>query len=203
MPSHPPAPTRKRRNWLLPVLVLAPLMMVCLLMAAFGIFAYRQTLLPPLLVAGYSPDPSTVKPYPLSEEQQQFITQNGYPDSFQILFYEEILPDGKKVNIRQEIWGYHQQGIDITFKNGEVYAQRPADFSALAGIAPTDYRPEYFSRGMALDGVLAVTGQNTYLIEELEPELLPEGELVVIKGLSFGFSAGRLRYLETVPVLEP
>jgi hypothetical protein len=201
MHYHPPAPTRKRRNWLLPVLVLAPLLMVCLMMAAFGVFAYRQTLLPPLLVAGYSPDPSAVKPYSLSTEQEEFIIQNGYPDSFQILFYEDIQPDGKKINIRQETWGYHQQGFETTFKNGEVYTQRPADFSELAGLAPTAYRPEFFSRDIALDGILAVTGQSTYLIEELEPELLPEGELVVIKGLSFGFSAGRLRYLETIPVL--
>lgn len=179
---------------------LAVAVVVIFAAAAFGVYAMITAEDEPVLVSGLEIGKVQAPGfYALSPQQQEDLSQYGYPDSFLILFFENTLSSGQRTPIREETWYYHQSGYEITYRNGEKYTESHQQ-PETEELFHTPYRPEMFIREMAMEQVLAVAGQDTYVENPIEKILLGDADLYFTKGLVFGISDGELRYLETVPL---
>ena len=170
-----------------------------IVIVAFAAYAIENTEDEPILVTGLEID-NVKSPgfYVLSEAQESHLRQHGYPNSFLILFYEETQPDGQRVLIREETWYYYESGYQITYHNGAIFNEYQQT-SQSDSLSSTTYRPELFIHEMNMEEVLATAGQNNYLENPIEEELLENADLYFTKGLAFGIADGKLLYLETVP----
>jgi len=138
-------------------------------------------------------------PYTLSAEQQQVVDEIGYPDSFTLLFYQDLDEQDQFYDIRFESWHYGAAGRDIVFVNGETISDEPAD-AREDGLVAAPYRPEQFSASMRLKDVLASAGISGYVRAAADPALVASGEVYIASQLAFGMKAGRLMAVETVPL---
>lgn len=154
------------------------------------------------LVQDYQPDISSaaVPKYILSVEQQAQLAAVGYPDRFTILFLTDTQLDGQTIAIRQESWYYDSVGYEIVFRNGEKFTEQSGQPVISSELGKTAYRPEDFTAGMSLDALLVISGENGYYREILDNDLIENGSLVFLKGLSAGFRGDSLKYVETLPL---
>jgi len=148
-------------------------------------------------LARESPQPQA--PYTLSAEQQQLVGEIGYPESFTLLFYQDLDEQDRVYDIRFECWHYGAGGRDIVFVNGEKISDEPAEAPEYALVA-APYRPEQFSASMRLKDVLASTGILEYVRAAADPALVASGDAYFTSQLTFGMKAGRLMAVETVPL---
>ena len=191
-------PNKKLRGCL--IAGLAGVLLLAVVVVAFGIHAVRTAEDEPVLVTGLEIDKVKIPGYySLSTEQQTMLSENGYPDSFLLLFYEKILSSGQRTQVREETWYYPRSGYEITYRNGAKYTEAYQE-PETEDIFQTVYRPEMFIREMAMEQVLAAAGQDTYMEDPVEKILLVNADLYFTEGLVFGVSDGELRYLETVPL---
>ena len=189
---------KKSRGCLIAGLALA--LVIVFAAAAFGVYALVTAEDEPVLVTGLEFEKINAPGfYALSTQQQEVLSEYGYPDSFLILFYENTLPNGQRAPIREETWYYHQSAYEITYRNGEKYTESHQQ-PETEELFHTPYRPEMFIREMEMEQVLAVAGQDTYVEDPIEKILLGNADLYFTEGLIFGISDGELRYLETVPL---
>ncbi len=144
-------------------------------------------------------EPPAQAPYSLSVEQQQLVDEIGYPESFTLLFYQDLDERDQFYDIRFECWHYASAGRDIVFVNGEKTSDEPADPPGVSLIAAA-YRPEQFAASMRLKDVLAATGISRYVRAATDPALVSSGEVYIASQLTFGMKAGRLMAVEIVPL---
>ena len=137
--------------------------------------------------------------YTFTPEQQAVIDQRGTPDGFLILFYDVLLDAGQEIPVRQESWYYYNTGYEVTFKNGQIFSQ--ADTEPYPAAA-TSYSPAAFTADMSLAQVLAATGQDSFLLDPVEAELVPDSEMIYLEGLACGLVSGQLRTIESITIEE-
>ncbi len=142
------------------------------------------------------------EPYQLSGEQSALISENGYPEAFILLFYEEEAADGSLQTVRQETWEYYSLNESYTFLNGEVESIEDLKIDELGTLALLPYTPEQFSAHMGRDEVLAAAGVDDFIEVPLDKEYLEDGNLYYTESLAFGLVDGELRYLEALALIE-
>jgi len=200
VPEDPARVNARPRGCL--ILGLIGLTVLVFFAVVYAVYAIRTTADEPVLVTGVEIE--KIQPpgfYSLSAQQQDVLSQNGYPDSFLILFYDKTMPNGQRGAIREESWYYHQSGYEVIYRNGEKYTETEQPPEA-GDLFRTEYRPEMFIRKMVMEEVLAAAGQDTYLEDPIEKTLLVNADLYFTRGLVFGMSDGELRYLETFPLSQ-
>jgi hypothetical protein len=132
--------------------------------------------------------------YQLSQDQQGYVDENGYPASFVILFYQEEGANGQIEEVRHESWYYFDPDLKVTFVNGR-FSQ--AEASALTGgQALWSYRPEMFSAYMTREQLAKAADLHEWLIVPVEENLVTAGEVYYADGLTFGLRNGKLIYVE-------
>lgn len=152
------------------------------------------------LIGGNSTDQA--EPYQLSGEQSALVSENGYPEAFVLLFYEEEAADGSLHTVRQETWEYYSLSESYSFLNGELDSIENLDIDELGTLAPLPYTPEQFSAHMGRDEVLAAAGVDDFIEVPLDKEYLEDGNLYYAESLAFGLVDGELRYLEALALIE-
>jgi len=177
---------------------IAPLAVAILLVLGYGL-QVSATL--PKTVSAIPAVAAGPDAWQLSSDQERTLSENGHPESFAILFYDEEGEDGSLETVRYETWSYYTRGLEMTFINGELEAQTALDrFSVRPGSLP--YRPEQFSPYMDLAEVVRAAGLSSFTMTPLEDQLLPGGETYFADRLTFGLKDGELRYIETLPMVE-
>jgi len=154
---------------------------------------------PTLVGVSGQADPPTHSPYTLSAQQQQLVDEIGYPDSFTLLFYQDLDEQGQFYDIRFESWHYGAAGREAVFVNGEMISDDLADVTQPAPVA-APYKPEQFAASMRLKDVLASAGISEYARAAADPALAASSEVYLARQLAFGMKAGRLMAVETVPL---
>jgi len=182
-------------------LVVALVLGAPLFLAGTYLWFYMDHTGPTLAGVSGQADPPAQSPYTLSAQQQQLIDEIGYPDSFTLLFYQDLDEQGQFYDIRFESWHYGAAGWEAVFVNGERISDDLADVTQPAPVA-APYRPEQFAASMRLKDVLASAGISEYARAAADPALAASGEVYLARQLAFGMKAGRLMVVETVP-LEP
>jgi len=191
-----PTPTPYRwRGCLLGLVVLGAMV----LLAGSYLWLYVDHSGPTQVQASRQGEPPAQAPYTLSAEQQQLVGEIGYPESFTLLFYQDLDEQDRVYDIRFECWHYGAGGRDIVFVNGEKISDEPAEAPEYALVA-APYRPEQFSASMRLKDVLASTGILEYVRAAADPALVASGDAYFTSQLTFGMKAGRLMAVETVPL---
>lgn len=142
------------------------------------------------------------EPYQLSSAQEDVLFSRGYPDAFTILFYEEETVGGPAQTNRLESWDYYNQGIGLTFLNGELTAEDPIEGSGVQSVDPLPYFPEQFAAFMSFEEVIAAAGLETYVEIPLDKDLMTDGQLYYGPALAFGIQDNQLRYLEVLALSQ-
>jgi hypothetical protein len=189
-------PKASRVTWrgcLLGALILAAVV----LLAGAYLWMYMDYTGPTLARVARPAEPPSQAPYALSSEQQQVVEELGYPESFTLLFYQDLDEQNMFYDIRFESWHYAAAGRDIVFANGEKISDEAVVYGE--ALVATPYRPEQFGASMRLKDVLASTGITEYVRTAADPALVASGEIYVASQLTFGMKAGRLMTVETVP----
>lgn len=191
-------PKASRVRWqgcVLGILVIVALIVV----AGAYLWFYMDHTGPTLVRVSHQVEPPAQVPYTPSTEQQQLVDEIGYPDSFTLLFYQDLDEQDQAYDIRFECWHYGAAGRDVVFVNGEMVSDEPAEAAGQA-LVSSPYRPEQFSASMGLKDVLASTGISEYVHAAADPALVASGEVYFAGQLTFGMKAGRLMTVETVPL---
>jgi hypothetical protein len=191
-------PKTSRIRWrgcLLGILALSALV----LLAGAYLWFYMDYAGPTLVQLSRQGEPAGEAPYTLSAEQQRVVDELGYPDSFTLLFYQDLDEQDQFYDIRFECWHFDAAGRDVVFVNGEKISDEPAD-AAEELLVAAPYRPEQFSASMRLKDVLASAGISKYVRTAADPALVASGEVYIASQLAFGMKAGRLMAVETVPL---
>lgn len=191
----PKASRVRWRGCVLGILVIIALIIV----AGAYLWFYMDHMGPTLVHASHQVEPPAQAPYTLSTEQQQLVDEIGYPDSFTLLFYQDLDEQDQAYDIRFECWHYGTAGRDIVFVNGEKISDEPAE-APESELVAAPYRPEQFAASMSLKDVLASTGILEYVRAAADPDLVTSGEVFFVNQLTFGMKAGRLMTVETVPL---
>jgi hypothetical protein len=188
---------RRNRRWFFAssgrrtvIVVLCALLIILIVV---GLNDYNAT---PRMVEDITPPETQLEPYQYSNEQQEIIDTNGYPDSFTLLFYDDTLVEDDVQTTRFETWAYFSEGIQITFVNGETL--QTTDLAINTDVYQSPYQPNQFTAYMGLNDILAVTEVDSYMIIPLEKELIPDGDIFYANQLAFGLKDDHLLYLETL-----
>jgi len=144
-------------------------------------------------------DPPARPAYLLSAEQQQIIDASGYPDSFTLMFYQDLDEQGQPYDVRFECWSYSAEGRQAVFINGEQVSDARGGVPA-PGLVAAPYRPEQFGASMRLKDVLLAAGIQEYARAAADPGLVVSGEVYFAAQIAFGMKAGQLMTVETVPL---
>lgn len=95
VPEDPARVNARPRGCL--ILGLIGLTVLVFFAVVYAVYAIRTTADEPVLVTGVEIE--KIQPpgfYSLSAQQQDVLSQNGYPDSFPILFYDKTMPNGQR-----------------------------------------------------------------------------------------------------------
>lgn len=190
-PAAPrPAPaTAKTRKWRWPLLGCGGLALIVLVLLAYTLISgYDEYRSSPMLVEDVGERAPVPQNAPISAAQQGAVSARGYPDSFSILYYEEM---------RYETWTYYSQGTELFFENGELISETPLDLT-VAEVIPPPYRPEMFSSHMSLDEVVAAANLDQYLVIPVEAELVQDAQVYFGDQLTFGLKDNELIFVETL-----
>lgn len=134
-----------------------------------------------------------LEPLPLSPAQRQVLSVRRQPNRFLLQFTE---------GMRQETWYYDQLGYQVTFRNGEIYAEREFEVAPGEGILFSIYYPWQFNQQMGLSELLAISQTETFAYESLEESFGEDLSIVYLKGVDVGFREGRVLYIQTIPLGE-
>ena len=187
-PRPAPAPA-KTRKWRWPLLGCGGLALIILVLLAYTLIAgYDDYRTSPMLVEDMGERVSVPQNAPVSSAQQVAVSERGYPDSFSILFYEEM---------RYETWTYYTHGSELVFENGELISETPLDLT-VAELIPPPYRPEIFSANMSLEEVVAAADLDQYLLIPVEAELVEDAQVYFGDQLTFGLKDNALIFVETL-----
>jgi len=185
----------RKKSWLG---VLLGLVFLCMClgmvgMVVLGKIGYEEFLRSPRLtsVFAFQEQDST---YQLSQDQQGYVDENGYPVSFSILFYQEQRADGQVEDIRFETWYYFNPDLKVTFVNGRFSAAEASELQG--GSSGWSYRPEMFTAYMTQEQVAEAANLREWLIVPVEENLVTGAEVYYADGLSFGIQDGKLVYIE-------
>ena len=156
----------------------------------------------PALVQNYQPaiHAENIPEFSLTMAQENQLASLGYPDRFTILFFNETLLDGTTAAIRQEHWYYDSQGLEIVFRNGEIFSESQGAPVLAVDLGQTAYRPEIFLAGMSIDQLMAATKETGYYQEPADHPFIDNGTLVFMQGLAAGFEGDSLVYVEALPL---
>jgi hypothetical protein len=191
-------PKASRVRW--PGCVLGILFIAALVVVSGAyLWLYMDHTGPTLVRASHQAEPPAQAPYTLSTEQQQLVDEIGYPDTFTLLFYQDLDEQDQAYDIRFECWHYGAAGRDVVFVNGEKLNDESASAPEGALVA-APFRPEQFSASMGLKDVLASAGISEYVRAAADPGLVASGEVYFASQLTFGMKAGHLMAVETVPL---
>ncbi|MBN2501839.1 MAG: PD40 domain-containing protein [Anaerolineales bacterium] len=136
--------------------------------------------------------------YQLSTAQREVIDDNGYPDGFTLLFYDDE-STGKVT--RFETWLYLLPGMQYSFLNGEYQG---VEYIAAIDREVLDmpYYPEQFTAYMSLEQVLSAAELTEMMVMPLEEALVPGGQSFFGDRITFGLKNDELMYLETLPFVS-
>jgi len=189
-------PTTSRHRWR-GCLLGSLLLVAAMFLAGAYLWMYMDYTGPTLVQVSREAEAPAQPPYALSAEQQQVVNEIGYPESFTLLFYQDLDEQDRFYDVRFECWHYAAAGRDITFVNGEMISDEPTDAAADALIA-APYRPEQFAASMRLKDILASARISEYARAAADPILVTSGEVYFASQLTFGMKAGRLSAVETM-----
>lgn len=189
-------PTTSRNRWR-GCLLGSLLLVAAIFLAGAYLWMYMDYTGPTLVQISREAQAPTQPPYALSAEQQQVVNEIGYPESFTLLFYQDLDEQDRFYDVRFECWHYAAAARDIAFVNGEMISDEPADAAADALIA-APYRPEQFAASMRLKDILASARISEYARAAADPILVSSGEIYFASQLAFGMKAGRLSAVETM-----
>lgn len=162
-------------------------------MIVLGKIGYEEFLKSPRLTSVFTHQELTTA-YQLSQDQQGYVDENGYPASFSILFYQEQGGEGQVEEVRHEIWYYFDPDLKITFVNGNFSAAEASELQG--GVSRWSYRPEMFTAYMTPEQVAKVANFREWLIVPVEDSLVANAEVYYADGLSFGIKNDKLIYIE-------
>lgn len=196
------APKRRGIHWWIPAAGLAAAVLAVGVLAASVVLygGWVDYTTSPVLVEGVEPPDGGPSGYILLPEQQAVVDEHGRPEGFSILFYDEPLDGAGAQDVRLETWDYYQEGLQFTFKNGDLVGQEPLDLGPVGALMPQPYAPEQFLAYMSLDDVLSSTGMDRYLEVPLEDGVVADGAVYYGEGLTFGLKGGELRYIEALAI---
>ena len=155
----------------------------------------------PRLLEGLAPRGESELVYALSPDQQAVVAERGNPPGFSLLFYAASDADAASTPMRQEVWSYPAEGVELSFLNGALVDTAEITDPA-SGLVPAPYRPEQFVAGMSFQQVVDATRLDTAVVIPLEPELVSEGEMYFTDQLILGLKNRRLQYVEALPLGE-
>jgi len=138
-------------------------------------------------------DPDLLEPVPLSPAQAQIINVKGAPNRFLLQFLD---------GMRQETWYFDPLGYEVTFRNGEVYAENEGEVQAGQAIFYSIYYPWAFSNGVGLPELLSITVSETFAFETLKEAFDEDLSIAYLKGLDVGFRREQVLYIRTIPIGE-
>jgi hypothetical protein len=138
-------------------------------------------------------DPDLLEPVSLSPAQAQILNINGAPNRFLLQFLE---------GLRQETWYFDRLGYEVTFRNGEVYAEKEVEVEAGQAIFSSIYYPWAFSSEVGLPELLTITGSETFAYEPLKEAFDEDLSIAYLKGLDVGFRGEQVLYIRTIPIGE-
>jgi hypothetical protein len=138
-------------------------------------------------------DPGLLEPVPLSPAQGQILGVRGAPNRFLIQFSE---------GMRQETWYFDRLGYEVTFRNGEIYAEKEVEVKPGDAIFFSIYNPWEFNSEVGLPELLAITGSETFAYEPLQDAFDEELSIAYLKGLDVGFRGDKVLYIRTIPLGE-
>jgi hypothetical protein len=136
-------------------------------------------------------DPGLLAPVTLSPAQLQIIGVQGAPNRFVLQFNE---------GMRQETWYFDRMGYEVTFRNGEIFAERKFEVTPGEAIFYSVYSPWQFNRAMGLSELLSVTETETFAYESLTETFGEALSIAYLKGLDVGFRGDQVLYIRTIPL---
>lgn len=191
--------TRAARAWtpgcILGLLVSAAL----ILLSGTYLWLYADHAGPTRVSLSRPAEAPALPPYSLSADQQRLVDELGYPDSFTLLFYQELDDEDYPYDVRFECWHYVELGRDISFVNGAKVRDESTGAPERQLVA-APYRPEQFTAAMYLGEVLGSAGITEYVRAAADPALVASGEVYLARQLAFGMKAGRLVAVQTLPL---
>ncbi len=138
-------------------------------------------------------DPALLEPVPLSPAQAQVLSVRRQPNRFLLQFTE---------GMRQETWYYDRLGYEVTFRNGEIYAEREFEVAPGDAILFSIYYPWEFNQQMGLRELIAISQSETFAFESLEEVFEENLSIAYLKGLDVGFRGDQVLYIRTIPLGE-
>ncbi len=148
-----------------------------------------------MLIEGIKPEVQTAAGYTLTNAQQDVVTRLGYPESFTILFYQEVRQDGSAKNTRYETWRYYSEGTEVYFLDGELLKDKPLNL-AVSEIVLMPYRPEMFAGYMNIDQLIAAADLDRYLVIPVEEAMMDDAQVYFAHQLTFGLKGDELIFVE-------
>jgi len=145
------------------------------------------------LIENYVPevDPAQVLGYVYSEDQMAVQQSYGPPSRFNITFSG----DG-----RTDVWIYDTMGYTVIFRDGVKFLEEQVEPEYQEGMHATTYSPSLFYRGMGVDEIVLATGRNRIMLTSMG-DLVEEGRLMHLEGLTVGLKGGQVLYVETFPAV--
>lgn len=145
------------------------------------------------LIENYVPDmdPSQLLGYVYSQEQMAVQQSYGPPSRFNITFSR----DG-----RTDIWIYDTMGYTVIFRDGVKFLEEKVEVVYQEGMYATTYSPSLFYQGMGVDEIVLATGRNKILLTSMG-DLVENGRLMHLEGLTVGLKGGQVLYVETFPAV--
>jgi hypothetical protein len=134
-------------------------------------------------------DAGTLESYTYSADQLATRQAHGDPTRFTIVFGETS---------RQETWMYDTSGYQAVFVDGVKISERTTTPAYQEGMYATTYTPDIFYHGMGLDEAIAASGQQDFVLTSLD-DLVEDGRLLHVAGLSVGVVDDQVRFVETLP----
>jgi len=146
------------------------------------------------LIENYVPDidPAQVLGYVYSQDQMAVQQSYGPPTRFNITFSA----DG-----RMDIWIYDTIGYTVFFRDGVKFLEENVEAAAYQeGLYATTYAPALFYQGMGVDEIVLATGRNKIMLTSMG-DLVENGRLMHLEGLTVGLKNGEILYVETFPAV--
>lgn len=145
------------------------------------------------LIENYVPDmdPAQVLGYVYSQDQMAVQQSYGPPTRFNITFSA----DG-----RMDIWIYDTMGYTVFFRDGVKFLEENVEAAYQEGLYATTYVPALFYQGMGVDEIVLATGRNKIMLTSMG-DLVENGRLMHLEGLTVGLKNGEILYVETFPAV--
>ncbi|MGD2048040.1 MAG: zinc ribbon domain-containing protein [Chloroflexota bacterium] len=190
---------KTRGRWLWPTVGCGclTLLLVVAAVATVAWLGYEEYKSSPMLVEEMSSGGDVSAGYTLSAVQQDLVKQQGYPESFAILFYQEESSDGSLEDIRYETWSYYSAGTEFTFLNGQLIDEGALNLE-VSDLVPLTYQPEQFTLAMNLDEVIATAGLDRYLVIPVDEIMVEDAQVYFAEQLTFGLKEDELVFVETL-----